>query len=65
MFLSDTEKMDMEKHYEKILKDVSREELLNRILNVNRCLQSSWPNAPAVVDACMIELNQYVKRLAM
>jgi hypothetical protein len=65
MFLSDSEKMDMEKHYEEVLKDVSRDELLNRILNVNRCLQSSWPNAPAVVDACMIELNQYVKRLAM
>ncbi|MBN2427226.1 MAG: hypothetical protein JXK94_02700 [Deltaproteobacteria bacterium] len=64
MFLSDQKKMEMEKHYEEVLKDVSREELVNRIINVNRCLQSSWPNASSVVDACIIELNQYVKRLA-
>jgi len=57
--------MEMEKHYEELLKDVSREELVDRIVNVNRCLQSSWPNAPAVVDSCMLELNQYVKRLSM
>ena len=65
MFLSDKEKMDMEKHFNEVLKDVSRAELVNRITNVNRCLQSSWPNAPTVVDACMIELNQYVQRLSM
>ena len=59
------EMMDVEKHYEELLKDLSREEIVDRIINVNRCLQASWPNAPTVIDSCMIELNQYVKRLSM
>ena len=65
MFLSEMEKMDVEKHYDELLKDLSREELVDRIIKVNRCLQAGWPNAPAVIDSCMIELNQYVKRLSM
>jgi hypothetical protein len=63
MFLSDEEKINMENHYDEILKDISKEELFNRIINVNRCLQASWPSAPAIVDACLLELNQYVRRL--
>ena len=65
MFLSDNKKMELEKHYEEVLKDLPKEELVNRLKNVNSCLQASWPSAPTVVDACIIELNQYVKRLSM